>query len=734
VSIARKVRKVLPEIKKILPEGMNIEFNTDRTIFTEQSIREIKLQLVIGGMMAAFVIFFFLQNFRTTLISAIAIPTSIISTFACMYTMGFTMNNLTMLGLVMAVGLVIDDAIVMVENIFRHRSTLNKESMKAAFEGSDEIGFAIISTTMVLAGVFIPVAFMGGVIGRFFYEFAVTVAFAVGCSTFVALTVVPMLSSRFLTLKGEGDSLKVLNRIMNRGSTLYRKSIFWFLHHRFIVLVIAIVVLIFGVLIFFRLGKELVTDEDGSMFFIRVETPLSYSIEKTDEVMRRMEKKVRAIPEIKTFFSFGGYGGQKGEESNKGIAFVRMVPKNERTRTQKEVQSVVQSIFREMPDVKGTASEYSLMGAGARSENIQFVIQGQDVDGLDLYSRRIMKRLEGISGYVGITRDLEIGKPEVQIKIDREKAADAGISVQNIAYAVGALMGGIDVNVYKEGGKSYDVRLRLVREQRLVPEDIQNIWIRSADGKLFDITNFTTIEVGIGPNAINRLDRQRSTTVYANIEGKLLGEALSEVQQIGDEILPKEYSTKFTGKAEIYDETIRAIGFAFILGIIFTYMVLAAQFESFSQPFAIMMGLPLSYIGAFGMLYLLNNTFNLFSMIGLIFLIGLATKNGILLIDYTNQLRKKGLSLNDSLIEAGATRLRPILMTAISTIAGVFPVALGIGIGSETRQSMAVAILGGLISSTVLTLAVVPVIYSYLDQVSNWKLFKKFRKKIMTQN
>ncbi len=727
VAIATKVKEVLPEIRKMLPEGMHIEISSDTTKFIEKSINEIKFQLLLGGIMAALVISLFLQNIRTTLISAVAIPTSIIATFTCMYMLGFTLNNMTMLGLVMAVGLVIDDAIVMVENIFRHRSALRKSPMQAAFEGSSEIAFAVMATTVALAGVFLPVAFMGGLVGRFFYQFAVTVAFAVSCSTFIALTVVPMLSSRFLTMGGhEHQGFKVFNRIMAWASNFYRKSASWFLQHRLTMVAMALAALVFGGWLFTLLGKEFITVEDQSRFMVRMEMPLSYSIDKTDEVLRRMEKRMQEIPEIDHFFSIAGH-----LSSNKALAFVTLVPKDRRMHPQQEVQSKVRAILREIPDVRGTASDISPLGVRQRNEDIQFVVQGPDIEGIDRYSRAIMDRLAQIPGYVGITRDLEIGKPEVRVRIDRERAADAGVSVQAVASAVGALMGGIDVADYKEGGKSYDIRLRLIKGQRLLPKDLQRIWIRSADGKLVDITNFVTIKTGVGPNVINRLDRQRSATIYANLEGKVLGDAMPEVQRIADEILPEGYSTKFSGRAEVFAETGRYIAFAFILATVLTYMVLAAQFESFTQPFAIMMGLPLSFIGAFGLLFILGNTFNLFSMIGLVLLVGLATKNGILLIDYTNQLRAKGMSVHDALIEAGATRLRPILMTAISTIAGVAPVVLGLGVGSESRQPMAVAISGGLLSSTFLTLAVVPVIYSYLDQLSHWRLFEKFKKGIM---
>lgn len=724
VAIARQVRAMLPDIRAGLPEGMAIHVATDTTRFIEQSISEIKFQLVLGGLAAALVILLFLQNIRTTVISAVAIPSSIIATFACMYAMGFTMNNMSMLALVLAVGLVIDDAIVMTENIFRHRTALDKGPMLAAFEGSSEIGFAIISTTLAMAGVFLPVAFMGGMIGRFFFEFAVTVAFAIACSTFVALTVVPMLCSRFLKRGSPNlQVFRVFDRVMAWAADTYRRGMHLFLAHRILVVLMAVAALAAGGWLYNTIGKEFITEEDQSRFVVRIQTPLSYAVDKTDEVMQRVEERLREIPEVSHFFSFSGWGG-----SNRASAFVTLVPKSERTRSQRDIQTEVRQMLRQMPDVRGSATPISPLGGGQRNEDIQFVIQGPDLAVIDQVSRQVMDRLEQTAGYSGITRDLEIGKPEVRVRIDREKAADAGIDARDIATAVGALLGGIEVATFREGGRSYDVRLRLLPEQRLLPTDIERIYLRGGDGALRDISNFASIEEGVGPSVINRLDRQRSTTIYANLEGgKLLGEAMPEVSAIAADYLPEGYTTKFSGSAETFQETGQYIIFAFLLATLLTYMVLAAQFESFSQPFAIMMGLPLSFIGAFGLLWALGNTFNLFSMIGLVLLIGLVTKNGILLIDYTNQLRRKGMNVHDALVEAGATRLRPILMTAISTIAGVLPVAIGFGEGSESRQPMAVAISGGLLSSTFLTLAVLPVIYSYLDQLGRWSLLDRLK-------
>ena len=730
VAIAREVRRTLPEIRAILPEGMDVHIATDTTRFIEQSIAEIKAQLIFGGIAAALVILLFLQNIRTTLISAVAIPTSIVATFACLYALGFTLNNMTMLGLVLAVGLVIDDAIVMVENIYRHRSALGKGPMQAAFEGSHEISFAIIATTLVLAGVFLPVAFMGGMVGRFFYEFAVTVAFAVACSTFVAMTVAPMLSSRFLGLgAAHWRAFRIFDRVMDRASNLYRRNMRYILRRRFLMILVAALAFGGGVWLYILLGQELVTQEDQGRFMVRIQTPLAYSVEKTDSVLQRVEARLKEIPEVSHFFAFSGFGG-----ANRGMALVTLVPRKERQRSQQDIQTEVRRFLRQLPDVRGNATPISPLGGRQRSEDIQLVIQGPELTVLDRVSRELMTILEGAAGYSGVSRDLEIGKPEVRVRIDREKAAEAGISAESIAAAVGALLGGIEVASFKEGGKSYEVRLRLQAEQRRIPGDVQRVYLRSGGGELLDMSGFVSIEEGVGPSVINRLDRQRSATVYATLEGgRLLGDAVPEVRAMAETLLPEGYAVTFSGSAETLGETGKYVLFALLLATVLAYMVLAAQFESFTQPMAIMMGLPLSFIGAFGLLLLLGNTLNLYSMIGLVLLVGLAAKNGILLIDYANHRRRSGMALDEALVEAGATRLRPILMTAISTIAGVLPVALGIGEGSESRQPMAVAISGGLFSSTLLTLAVVPVIYSYLDQLSRWKVFERFKGWLMVR-
>ncbi len=735
MAVCTLVKGELHKIKKLLPAGMQIEISSDDSTFIKQSIDEIRFHLIIGGFMAALVIMLFLQNIRTTFFSAISIPTSIISTFTAMYALGFTMNNLTMVGLTMAVGLVIDDAIVIVENIFRHRQ-MGKSAMQAAKDGSSEIGFAVIAATIALVAVFLPVAFMGGLVGRFFLEFAITVAVAILISAFISLTIVPMLSSRFLKLSStKWEAFHIFDQFMVRMTASYRMLLTSALEHRYIIVIIGLLSLLLGVGIFILLDKEFITEEDKSKFTVRIETPLEYSIHKTDEVLQRVEEELRKFPEILQVFSITGFGEEGSTaQSNKGISFVTMIPKEQRENSQFDIMLKVRRKLWEIPDLKATVSPVSILGSARRDEEIQYIIQGPSLEELDQISMEVMARMEAVDGFADIDRNLELGKPEVRVNINREKAADAGVPVESIANAIGALIGGLNVVEFKRGGESYDVRVRLVEEERNLPTDIGKIRVRSESGQLMELDNFVTLEQAQGPSIINRFDRQRSVTIYANLEGMTLAPAIVEIEKIAGEVLPEGFSGQFTARSELFKETIYYIGMAFTLAIIFTYMVLAAQFESFIHPFTIMVALPLSFIGAFGLLYITGNTFNLFSMIALVLLVGLVTKNGILLVDYANQQREKGMPVKEALIEAGCVRFRPILMTAFSTVAGVLPVALGIGVGSEMRQPMAVAIAGGLITSTFLTLLVIPVTYTYMEAFSKMKFFQKIAKKALAES
>ncbi|MCP4716033.1 MAG: efflux RND transporter permease subunit [Deltaproteobacteria bacterium] len=731
VDVAGRAKDEMNRVRALLPPGMQLVMTSDRSDFIEKSIDEVQFHIIVGGLMAAVSIYFFLQCLATTMIASIAIPASLIATFGFMYFMGFTMNNLTMLGMSMAVGLVIDDAIVMVENIYRHRK-MGKTALQAALDGSREVGFAVIATTLALVGVFLPVAFMGGIVGKFFKEFALTVAAAIGVSTFIALTLIPMLGSRFLRLQQrKGRLLQLFDRFMEHATAWYRALITKALQRRMLVIGIALAAFVGGIMILSIIGVNFLGNEDEGHFLVRMETPLAYSLEKTDDIVRRVDDILKDISEINNFFTLTGFSG-KGDQpqSNQAIAFVTLTEQSLRSRHQEEIMADVRQRLAEVPDLQYLVTYESLLGASSQDADVILVIRGPEIRELERLSRDLMKRLKKSQGFIDIDRDLELGKPEIQADIKRGLCADLGVDVADIAETIGALIGGRDVAEFRRQGKSYDVRVRLQPHERSRPDDLARLRVRTKDGSLAELDRFVTLKHSSGPSVINRLNRQRSVTIYANLEGKVLGDAMPEINALLAEMLPPGYSHLYMGEAEAFQETGYYITIAFFLAVLLTYMVLAGQFESFVHPLTIMAALPLSFVGAFGMLLITGNSFDLFGMIGLVLLVGLVTKNSILLIEFTNQKKAQGLDTATALIEAGTVRLRPILMTAVSTVAGILPVALGLGIGSETRQPMALVVAGGMLSSTLLTLIVIPVIYAGLDSLAQRSVFAFIKRKV----
>lgn len=734
VAVARRAKAEVEHIRSMLPPGMHIAMTSDSSQFIENSIDEVEFHLVIGGIMAIVSIYFFLQSLSTICIAGLAIPTSIIATFSMMYFFGFTMNNMTMLGLTMAVGLVIDDAIVMVENIYRHRKA-GKSAMQAARDGSREIGFAVISITLALLGVFLPVAFMGGIVGKFFLQFAATVATAIAFSAFIALTLIPMLSSRFLRIgAGKNKVLHLFDAMVERIAGGYQRLIGASLRHKPVVIAVALLSFCGGIWLLSLTGVNFISDEDEGKFLIRLEAPLEYSIEKTDSAVAKVESILNRTPDIAGFFSITGFSGEGDmPQSNKAMIFVTLLDHALRDTHQKEIMSALRTRLNRIPDLQIVVSMESLLGTSSKEADIQFVIKGPDLQVLDRASHGLIEQLKKTPGFVDLDRDLELGKPEVHVSIDRDLCDDLGVQVSDVARTVGALIGGEDVADFKSGGTSYDVRVRLQPGQRLQPHDLERLRVRSSRGELVELKNIVTLTHGFGPSVINRLDRQRSVTIFANLQGRVLGDAMPQMERMARELLPEGYSTMFMGRSEAFQETGYYITFAFVLAVLLTYMVLAGQFESFVHPLTIMTALPLSFVGAFGLLYVTGNAFDLFGMIGLVLLVGLVTKNSILLIEFTNQKRAQGMDVTRALIEAGSIRLRPILMTAVSTIAGIVPVALGIGLGSERRQPMALVVAGGMLSSTFLTLVVIPVIYAYMDRFANLSLFRFIKRKTLAE-
>lgn len=728
VAVAREVRKEVEAIRKILPAGIYISVAFDNSVFIEQAIKDVKNNLLIGAVLASLVILLFLQNISVAIISALAIPTSIIATFAAMHFMNFTLNNLTMLALALAVGIVIDDAIIIVENIYRHREE-GKDIVTAAKEGTSEIAFAAIAATFALLGVFLPVAFMSGLVGRFFFEFGMTFSFSIFISLIVALTLTPMLASRFVSVGVARFFLfKWFEAMMNVTRKAYEKIIAKTLKYSLVTISVAILLFIGSIFLVRTLGFEFAPQEDQSRFIVRLETPMDYSVEATDAVVEKVMEIIKNTPEVSYFFAATGGGpGGSGSTTNLGFMYVTLKDRKQRTKSQFDVMMELRRKLAKIPDLFATVSVVDILGgAVGRSADMQFVIQGPDIGVLNNKSNEIMAELKKIKGITDVDRDLRIGKPELQIKIDRERAADMGVSVADISNVISATFGGLEVGNYTEKGRTYKVRVKAVDSERKTSNSILNIPIRSKSGEIKEVSNFININRSIGPNVINRTDRERSVTISANLEDMPLGEALARLEEIVKKTLPPGYYGRRAGRTEIFEETFYNITFSLILAIIFSYMILAAQFESFLHPFSITLSLPLAVVGALGFLWLAANftnlrgmTINMMFMIGVILLVGLAKKNAILLIDYTNQLRRAGLSRDEALKKACPIRLRPILMTSVATIAATIPVLFGLGEGSEMRRPMAVAIFGGMITSTLLTLIVIPAVYRIFDIILN---------------
>ncbi len=743
VEVIDLVKKELKKLEPTLPPGMKLSISFDQSRFIKTSINEVQHHLIIGGLLAVLAVFLFLRNVRTTLISALALPISVISTFFLIQVFGFTFNNMTMLGLTLSIGILIDDAIIVIENIYRHIEEGMKPREAASF-ATAEIGLAVMATTMAIVAIFLPVAFMKGIIGRFFLQFALTVVFAVMVSLLVSFTLTPMMASRFLKPHAPGNPgshsanprFRVLHRagdglerIYKKTEELYRRILAFCLDRRNLVLVLAVVVFVLSMMMTRFIGKEFVPQEDQSQFIVRLEAPMDYSVDQTDRLFQKAETIVKEIPEIVRLYYSQGYG--RFREINKAVFFITLSPKKERKRSQQDIQAEIRRKLSQVPGLKASAENISLIGGGLRNVPIQYAIRGTDLDALSRYARQITDEFSKLPGIVDVDTTIEAGKPEIKIYIDREKAADLGVNIATVAEAVNFLIGGeLDVTKFKDEakGRRYDVRARLNPEDRENPADIGRIYVRSRDGRLVELSNIVRFVEGGGPSVINRVDRQRAVTLFANLEKKPMGQAMEELNRISARVLPSDFSTSYKGQANVMQESFQYLLFAVLLGVVMAYMVLAAQFESFIHPFTVLLSMPLSFIGAFGALLLTGKTLNVFSYIGLILLLGLVKKNAILLVDYTNTLRARGVERREAILEAGPVRLRPILMTTFAMIFGMLPVALGVGEGAETRSPMGVAVIGGLLTSLFLTLVVVPAAYDLFDDGQEWIRKGQYRK------
>ena len=730
VEIIKEVeRRLDEEIRPNLPPGMQLEISTNDSIFINQMVASLKEHLFTGTLLAALIVFIFLRSIRSTLIIATAIPVSLLGAIAVMYFSGYTFNSMTLLGLLLLIGVVVDDAIVVLENIFRHREHLDKDPISAAINGSSEVTFAVIAASLSLVCIFAPVIFMDGIVGMFFKSFGVVVTFGVLTSLFVSLTLTPMLCSRYLSVGQKKNKFySAIERGLAKLDSTYHYLLNLSLSHRWRVLIITLLFVIFGGGYAMKnVEKDFVPEADEGSFSISVKTPLGSSLDYTDSRLELIEAAIAKHPkEVASYFSTIG-AGSRGQV-NQGNVNVRLVSKTERKKSQQELIKELKKQFDQIPGVKAIPSPASI-AKGQRSEKLQFIITGQSLDEIGSLSKQMQQALTKNTEMGKVDLDVQLDLPELDMNMDRTRAASLGLSANDIAGAVSMYAGGINIAKYNDlngDGQRYDIRLKANEGDMKQTTDLSKIYLRSTSGELVRLDTVASFKPTLGAAVIGRYDLQYSANFYAN-PTMPLGDAVTLVKDTAAKILPTNYTLKMTGQAEEFGKTFKNIKFVFILAFILLYMVLASQFNSFIQPVIIMLAQPLAIIGGLIALLLSGDSLNIYSMIGLVLLIGLVAKNSILLVDLTNQLRARGANINDALKEACPIRLRPVVMTSLTIILALLPAALGLGAGSETNKPLSVAIIGGMISSTLLTLVVVPAAYSLvMNGLEKWST-RKFR-------
>ena len=709
------LKRVENEIRPQLPPGMRITVVSNDAVFIQEIITSLKEHLIEGTLLAALVVWFFLRSLRSTLIIALAIPVSLMGAIGVIYFFGYTLNSLTMLALLLLIGVVVDDAIVVLENIFRHREEVDPEPVAAAINGSREVVFAVIAATLSLVSIFAPVIFLSGIIGQFFRSFAVVVTFGVLVSLFVSLTLTPMLCSRYLKVeKNHGRLYHLLDGILGGIERLYRRLLGLALAHRWKVVLLTLGVVASSTFFFVTIGKTFTPEQDEGRFLVRLRAPLGSSIEYTDSRLRMVEEILFRHKEIVTEFALVGFGS--AGQVNQGLVVVRMAPRGERVVRQQDLLPKVRKELATVPGAFVFAAPYPIVG-GQRGEPLQFVLAGENLQEVGRLSRELQQQLAQVAGIGRLDTDLQLDLPQLVFQPDRTRIAAAQLTSQDVALAVNMLTGGIDIAKFNDepgDGQRYDIRVKGRDGEFTQPSDLSKIYLRAKDGKLVRLDSVASFSERLGPAVIGRFDLQYAATFYATPTIPL-GEAVNEVRQAAAELLPTGYQVKFIGQAEEFGKTQKYMAFAFSLALVLLYMVLASQFNSFLQPAIIMLAQPLAIIGGVAALWLFGQTLNIYSMIGLVLLIGLVAKNSILLVDLTNQRREGGMRVDAALRDACPTRMRPVLMTSATIILALFPAALGLGAGAETNQPLSIAVIGGMISSTLLTLVVVPAVYSLIE-------------------
>jgi hydrophobe/amphiphile efflux-1 (HAE1) family protein len=715
VAVAQAVRAEMARIRADLPEGMSLGVNFDSTKFIEDSVHEIERELLIAVVLTALICWLFLGSLSSTMNVVLAIPMSLLGTVAVVYFLGWTLNTFTLLAIGLAVGIVVDDAIMVMENIYRHGEA-GADRVRAAREGTREITFAALSATLAVVAIFLPVGFMEGIVGKFFLQFGIALCVAVGLSYVEAMTLAPARCAQMLSFEKERASRLGLavDRAFDRLARGYGRLLPWALRRSGWVLAGAVALFAVSVAVFRAMPKEMVPAQDQGLFTVRMTAAVGATLDEMDAYVRRADAFLRSRPEVtRVFGATGGMGGGV----NSAFLFVTLVPKTERELSQAGMMQIVRQELNSYPGLRASIQDPSLSGFSAqRGYPIEISVRGADWARLVDSARSLMNGLRDGGVAVDLDTDYQLGMPELQIFPDRARAADLGVSVADVATTLNALVGGVRVGKYSTGGRRHDVRLRLLAGQRSRPEDLARLKVRTGSGSLVPLSSLVRTEERPALQAITRRDRERAITIFGNpAPGTSQAIALERVQEIA-RALPEGTRAVPTGASASLGESFGSLFFALWMGIVFAYMVLASQFNSLLHPVTVLTILPISVAGAVFALAASGHSLNIYSLIGLLLLMGIVKKNSILLVDFTNQLRARGRSTLGAIRRAGPIRLRPILMTSAATMMAAVPVALGLGAGSETRQPMAIAVIGGLVVSTALSLLVVPCFYHLADR------------------
>ena len=732
VAVAHEVKAKLAEVQRYLPKGMKLEVRFDSTTYVEESIREIYFVMILAVLLTAFVCWLFLGSIASAFNVFLTIPLSIFGSFFVIKAMGFTLNTFTLLGLSLVIGIVVDDAIMVLENITRHRENGEKK-IQAAIKGAREITFAAMAATLAILAIFIPVIFMKGIIGRYFFQFGITISAAVLISLLGALTLIPMFSAQFLSTRQAAGKERVMDRIMNWLRKKYTLLLGWCLENRWKVIIFAVIFFTGSLFLLGVIRKEFVPPQDQGRLNVRLQTKEGSSIDFTDEVFKQAEKQIMSHSEIDTYYT--NLGGQMVNTGSISITMKdrpkRPVDKiKKRPLTQQEFIPILRKELKSIPGAdRVVIQDMSLMGlTSQRGFPIEFTLNGTDWDKLADFSTKMAEKMVASGLMTDVDSDYRSGTPEIRVKPDREKSGERGVNVKTIGDTINALIGSLRVGKYTRGGKRYDIRVQLVSNERNDVKDLNKIWVRNNRGEVIRLLDVVSVSEKPSLLSITRKNRERAIRMFANVApGKSQSDAMNVVQSIAKSVLPEGYKVVFTGSSQTYAESFSSLYFALIMGIFVAYMILGTQFNSFIHPFTVLLALPFSVSGAFVALALTNQSLNMYSMIGLILLMGIVKKNSILLVDFTNNRRLNGLGVKEALLEACPIRLRPILMTSVCTLVAAIPSALAMGPGAETRIPMAVVVIGGVFVSTLLTLFVVPCAYSLLSKLESKQHIKEVK-------